>query len=212
MKKLIFFLLLSSIAVLSYSQGTMFYVVKWDDTVTVRSVDKIRPDMIINSNYKTVTLPTGLDSNLELFLFEGIKTMPPYEDIFTLQDKQVYFLDSVDETSDFPENRLCGIQWVQYDRDSSEVFAAVDAIKAQYNNDILELHRQIEYLSFMVYYNYAQNNAIAIPTRLENLVPKIINRITKWWMNFVNSENKKDAYRNEENFDPYSGWALPDAE
>lgn len=222
MKKLIFILLVvASFKVAAQTNpnpNQIFYVVEWDDTVTVRDVDNIRPNMIKNWNYKTAIWPVNLSENVELFVFEGTKNMPLSDQrLFDLR-LELYFLDSSNISLGYDSTRLCGYQWIETPSDTTNIFAAIDAIKSKYNNrifnneygnyedEIAQLQKQIENLAYYCYAIDAQINTLPTPSRLLNKIPKIRTFITKWFINNTHSDDIKQAIRNEESTDIDAGW------
>lgn len=202
MKALKLFGLLLLISISSFSQTQRFLVINWD-TITIRTTDKVTKNMITNFNYLASTLPTGLEPTLELFAYKG-EIENAASDLLYYKESSYTFFDTLDNTFG---TRTCKLQTIPTYRDSTDLFESIDYVKAQHNQEIFELQKQIEFLLFFCAYNYKVAHSQPIPSKLENvLLPKFLQVAEDWYINYINAEGKKDAVRNEEAIDIESGW------
>lgn len=201
MKKLLILLLLSLSLGLYAERGV---VVEWDDTVTVRDVNNLDSYRIVNSNYQFTILPTGLDPNLEIFIYRQLSEMPPV-------DYRIYnvlvsegCIDSLDVT--WSTNRIYARQFSIIERDSTELFESVEQEENLANANVFPYEKQFKYL--LIYVNYLERkiDGLSIPSTVQTVADKVNDKGELIYQNYVNAQAKKEAIRNEESFDIDLGW------
>lgn len=207
MKKLLTLLLIALSFSLYAERGI---VVQWDDTVTVKDVQNLDSYTIVNTNYQFTILPTGLDPNLEIFIYRQLSEMPPVDYRLFNVLVQEGCIDSLDQT--YPLNRIYARQFSVIERDTTELFESVEQEENLANFNVFKYEKQFKFLLMYCGYLERKIDGLSIPAALQNVADKTNTRQELIYQNHVNALNKKEAIRNEENFDIDLGWNDTDPE
>lgn len=211
MKK-ITLLLLAFISLNIFSQSTFrTVIVEWDDTVTVRDVSSLDIYRVVNYDHRVYSLPVlGLAPNLEAFVYKEFSNMPDVDYRLYNVLVQEGCIDSLD--SEWNSNRIYARQYSIVARDSTELFESVEQEENLANFGVFPYQRQFKYMLMYMAYLERKVDGLSIPNALQVVADRVNAKQNLIWQNYLNAQSKKDAIRNEENFDIDLGWNNTDPE